>query len=207
MRTIDKTIVYLLLVGAVWLLLAPGKPAINERTFKEITDKYTLKEHYISTDDLAKAIMSKDPSLLLIDVRDAKSYQKYSLPGALNIPVAQLLSDENKDMLNQDVYRIVFYSNGSSLADKAWLLCSTMGYDHLYVLKGGLNRWFGTIIRPPQPGPMAGSEDYDLYEFRKGASAFFGGGSAVVPASQGSAPRPAIKVKRKKKQEGGGGCE
>ncbi len=206
MRTIDKTIIYLLLVGAIWLLLAPPKPAIKELSFKQVTDRYTRNDHYISTDDLAKAIMSKDPSILIVDVRDSKQYSKFSLPGALNIPLSELLKESNRDLLDQDIYRIVFYSNGSSLADKAWLMCSTLGYENLYVLKGGLNGWFETIINPPLPGPMAGSEDYDLYEFRKGASMFFGGGSAQ-PGQVSSAPKPAIKVKRKKKQEGGGGCE
>ena len=53
-------------------------------------------ERYISTDNLAHKIISKDPSILLIDVRDEKSYANYTIPNALNIPLNKLLDEENE---------------------------------------------------------------------------------------------------------------
>ena len=208
MKTTDKFFIGLLLFGAVWLLLAPSKPELKEIPLKDLVQEATQYDRYVSTDEVAKAIMSNDPSVILIDVRSPEAYKKYTLPGAINIPVDSILNDQYADYVNQDVYKTVFFSNGSSEANRAWLICASLGYKNNYVMKGGLNEWIRTIIRPEKPAEWSSAGDFDLFEFRKGASRFFGGANAsgsAEPATPAPAPKPI--AHKKKKQAAAGGCE
>jgi len=207
MKGTDKIFIFLLFVGAVWLVLASSKSKQKQLSPKKLL--YVVNQHsrYFSTDEIAKALMSQDPSVLLVDVRSAAEYKKFALQGAINIPVDSILSDSYKDYVNQDIYQTVFYSNGSSLADRAWLICAGLGYKNNFVMKGGLNEWIKTIIRPQKPADTESSDAFDLYEFRKGASRFFGGGGVNASTSSAGAPPPPKPVAHKKKKAAGGGCE
>ena len=207
MKGTDKFFIFLLFVGAVWLVFAASGNKHEQLSPKKLLYKLNQHQRYISTDNVAKAIMSQDPSVLLVDVRPATEYKKFALQGAINIPVDSILSDSYKDYVNQDVYKTVFYSNGSSLADRAWLICTGLGYKNNFVMKGGLNEWIKTIIRPQKPAEYKTSEAFDLYEFRLGASRFFGkagGGAAASSAGAPPAPKP---IAHKKKKAAAGGCE
>ena len=79
-------------------------------------------------------LVDKDPSLQLIDVRSTGEFEKFSLPGAINIPLENLLNPEFEDVLNQDVKLNVFYSNSSNVANQAWMITRQLGYKNNYVL-------------------------------------------------------------------------
>ena len=57
------------------------------------------RTQYITPDVVADMIIKKDPSLRLIDVRSQDEFEKFSLPGAINIPATDLLSDQYADIL------------------------------------------------------------------------------------------------------------
>ena len=208
MRKRDITLILIMLIGAVIVAVLPRQEKIDKEICPyKLVDKATYADKYFSTDEVAKAIINNDPSIVLIDLRSPEEFAKFSLRGAVNIPIEKLLDDEYVDMLNQDVYTNILYSDGSLLSSEAWLILRRMGYKNNHVMAGGLNRWVETIMRPQKPDYMASNEDLATYEFRKAASAFFGGGSAVT-AGASDAPAPAAPViKRKKKEAGGGGCD
>jgi rhodanese-related sulfurtransferase len=208
MKKQDWYILLPLLVGAIWLAFLPNKRyKYHEIKPHDLLYNLNLAQHYISTDDVAKAIIKQDPSVILIDVRDTAQYAKFTLSGALNIPFDSLLNENYKSFLDQDIYTVVLFSNGSSLADQAWLLLQRMGYKGTRVMKGGLNEWIETIIRPSKPNEFAGQDQWDLYEFRKGASFFFGGGSGNVSDESTTAPPPVVPVQRNNNEGNVGGCE
>ena len=161
---------------------------------------------FVSTDEVADMLIQKDPSLQLIDVRDKDSYDKFHLPGAINIPLADILSLENEDYLNQDVKMNVFYSNGSTAANEAWMITRQLGYINNYVMQGGLNHYAETIMNPSKPASTSPDDEFAKYDFRKGASAALGGGNLSSTTEDApSAPKPEIK-KRPKKKRVAGGC-
>ena len=133
----------------------------------------------------------------------------FSLPGAINIPMQNILSEENTDILNQGTKMNIFYSNGSTEANEAWLLTRQLGYQNNYVLQGGLNFWLETILNPTRPGSVISNDEIARYDFRKAASMALGGGnvSAIAPASGSSVatPKPGV-VPVKKKKKASGGC-
>lgn len=211
MKKIELIIFGLLLLGGFIAIFLP-----DTKTFKHIIDADTLlyevsKEgRYISTDEMAQAIMEQDPSYILVDLRSPEEYEKYTINGALNIPIENIFDEENLLYFDQDVYTTVLFSNGSSLADQAWLQLRSYDYQGNKVLKGGLNEWYQTIINPQEPiGDALTDETYDTYLFRKGASQFFTGIQPVPSATSESKTisKPvATPVVRKKKKEVSGGC-
>lgn len=167
--------------------------------------------HYIGPEVIADALVQKDPSYLLIDVRGVDAYNEFHLPNAINIPLHDLLSEEWQDYLNQDVRTNVFYSNGTVEANQAWMLCRLKGYQNNYVLKGGLNYWAQTIMNPQQPSLTEPDDEMARYNFRKAAGAALGGGGSLEEATLGAeskpaSPKPMIVPVEKKKKRAGGGC-
>jgi hypothetical protein len=127
----------------------------------------------------------------------------YSLPGAHSIPLDQILDHNWIDSLAYERSQIVLFSNSDIRADQAWVLLTRAKHENIHVMRGGLNRWFETIIQPSPPPQTAGNEEIDLYQFRKGASMFFTGGTTAVEQEVST---EAVPVKRRKKNrvvEGG----
>jgi len=161
---------------------------------------------FISPDIVADMLVRKDPSLRLIDVRTPEEFETYSLPGSINVPLSNLLSEEFSDILNQDAYTNVFYSNGSVYANQAWMITRQLGYENNFVLEGGLNYWFGNILSPESPSQTSPDEEFARYDFRKSAAAALGGGgvgSTDAAAPSPKAVKPPVTAKSKKKPSGG----
>ena len=167
-------------------------------------------ERYINTDVLADRMVNQDPVLLLIDIRTREEFEKYSLPNAVNIPLSQIFNEELNPYLDQDVYDVVLFSNDNFTADEAWLIGNRMGYQRLYVLDGGLNAWFETIIEPELPKETMSREAFELYAFRKAAGKYFGVANDTVEieteVKKVPAPKKVVTKPKKKKKMPEGGC-
>jgi len=161
----------------------------------------------VNADEVAHWIISKDPTLQLVDVRTPDKFQKYHLEGAVNVPLSVILSDEYRDILDQGVKMNVLYSNGTMNSHQAWMILRQLGFKNNYVLQGGLNYWFETIMNPEAPSIYSSDEEFARYDFRKAASGALGGGGAVTltaPAKT-EVDKPKI-IRTKKKKAPAGGC-
>ena len=117
--------------------------------------------------------------------------------------------------MNQSKNTVVLYSNGSVEAVEAWMLCRQKGYENIYVLQGGLNYWYETILNPAKPASTMSDEELAKYDFRRAAGSTMGGGAACCDTTKGatmpvatpaaSAPKPIQGVKKKKGASGGCG--
>ena len=178
-------------------------------TASQLLEEVKGRQQFFSPDELAGKLIDKDPSIQLIDVRDPAEFEKYSLPGAINIPLIDLLNDKWKETLDQDVKMNIFYSNGNIEANQAWMITRQLGYNNLFVLEGGLNYWVETILNPQKPASTSPNEEMAKYDFRQAAGAALGGGGAVqlaAPASdQGGGAKPAL-TKKPGKKKASGGC-
>jgi rhodanese-related sulfurtransferase len=173
-------------------------------TPSELLEYVNSGMQYFSPDEVADMIINKDPSLLLIDVRSQDEYEKYHLPGAINIPISSLLEDQWKEYLHQDLRLNVFYSNGTVNANQAWMLTRQMGYQNNYVLQGGLNYWSETILNPSAPSSTSPDEEIAKYDFRKGAGMALGGGTVLETSSDAAPELPKIAPRPQKKRVQGG---
>ena len=105
----------LFLLGLL-LLLLPHRENKKELSPEELLLSISTEDRFYSPEDVARLIISGDPSIQLIDVRSPEEFASYSLPGAINIPLENLLDkDEGGDYLwegylNQEVKTNIFYS-------------------------------------------------------------------------------------------------
>jgi sulfur-carrier protein adenylyltransferase/sulfurtransferase len=207
-----------LIVAAAGLLIVPDRGENKEMKPEKLLAALNDQARFLSTDDITERIIGGDPILQLIDVRPAEQFSKFALPGAINIPTDSILNTSFQDVLHKAGKDNVFYSNGDVEADAAWQLCSRAGIRKVFVMKGGLNQWYNTIIKGAKPSNTASSGDLDTYNFRQAAKLYFTGGSPAVekrtyinedvPNINEEVPKP-VKVNVVKKTPGkssGGGC-
>jgi len=174
-------------------------------TANEMLEEVQYGSELIHPDELADWLINKDPSIQLIDVRSPEEYEKFSLINAINIPLSDILSDEWVDYLDQGVKMNILYCNGSTSANEAWMILRQLGYDNNYVLQGGLNYWVETILNPQSPKSTDPNDAIAKYDFRKGASQYFGGAAVSTESSSSTTTKkPVIKRKTKKKAPEGG---
>lgn len=206
-----KILALILLVLAGGLVLLPKYKKQEGIVSEVLLNNATSPERYITTDQIANKIINQDPSFILVDVRDEKSYNNYSLPNAINIPLEKLLNEESIGYLNQNQFDVVLFSNDNLYADQAWMLCNRLGFKNLRVLNGGLNKWFTTIINPEKPNDDMPAEAFELYNTRKASSMFFGVmyQDQIISEdidSNKSEKKQVIPIKKKKKKVAEGGC-
>lgn len=175
-------------------------------TPQELLETVNSGMQYFSPEEIAEMIINQDPTLLLIDVRSEDEYEKFHLPGAINIPLSSLLEEQWKDYLHQDLRFNVFYSNSTVNADQAWMLTRQLGYENNYVLQGGLNYWVETIMNPSPPLSTNPNEEIARYDFRKGAGMALGGGATVESSTTQPAPELPNIAPRPQKKRVQGGC-
>lgn len=200
-----KLILVLLLILAVGLLFLPESNRSEKVTPELLFQKINSTSRFLSPDHVAEKLINEDPSIFLIDVRSGDQYADYSLPGAFNIPLDEMAMPDWEDYFSQDGVDVVLFSNSDLHAEQAWIIASRLGYENLYVLKGGLNQWFKDIMQPTAPAETASTAEFDLYSFRKAARQHFGGG-AVIESGSDQPKQEVTVVKRKKKVVAEGGC-
>ncbi|NQV49353.1 MAG: rhodanese-like domain-containing protein [Candidatus Marinimicrobia bacterium] len=197
----------LVLLGVVIAMVPENTTKPYKLTAEQMLIEVQGAAEMVIADDVAHWLISKDPSLQLIDVRTPDEYQKFHLEGSLNIPLSTILSSENRDYVDQGLKMNVLYSNGTIGSHQAWMILRQLGFENNYVLQGGLNYWFDTIMNPQAPSVTSADEEFAKYDFRKAASGVFGGGNAVTitAPTANEAEKPRV-IRKTKKKAPAGGC-
>jgi rhodanese-related sulfurtransferase len=207
MKKINPRVLLAMFIIPLGMILA-FVPANTTHPYKlspaDLLEHVNSGMQYFTPDEVAHMVVTKDPSLVLIDVRAETEYEKYHLPGSINIPLSSLLDENWKDYVDQDLRYNVFYSNGTVNANQAWMLTRQLGYENNYVLQGGLNYWVESIMNPIKPGSTSPNEEIAKYDFRKGAGQALGGGAIMESSSQVAPELPKIAPRAKKKKAQGG---
>jgi predicted sulfurtransferase len=66
----------------------------NHINFQQISclNEAKTRTQYVAPETVADMIVKKDPTFRLIDVRSQDDFEKFSLPGAINVPIVSDLS-------------------------------------------------------------------------------------------------------------------
>jgi 3-mercaptopyruvate sulfurtransferase SseA len=164
-----------LLVG-LGILLA-FMPNSSTKTFKlkpdEMLAKSASDEIYFTVDEVARFVNTEDSTVQLIDLRSEEEFRKIKIPGSVNIPFEELLNQNNAGYLNQENVRNVFYGNGDQFANIAWTIVTGLGYENSFVMKGGLNEWYKTVMLTKFEGETITPRENALFENRYKARDIF----------------------------------
>ncbi len=96
--------------------------------------------------ELARWIRDARPDLRVVDLRDAESFEAFSIPGADRMSVPGLA-----DVRWSPDASVVVYADGADAARHAQEVLQAAGVREVYVLKGGVGAWVNTISSPVLP--------------------------------------------------------
>jgi len=164
-----------LLVGLGVLLAFMPNPSSKTLKIKpvELLAKSASEEIYFSVDQVARFVNNEDSTIQLVDLRSAEEFRKCNIPGAVNIPFEDLLKPDFSGYFNQKNIRIVFYGNSDQLANMAWTIATGLGYENSFVMKGGLNEWYKTVMLTRFEGETITPRENALFENRYKARDIF----------------------------------
>jgi rhodanese-related sulfurtransferase len=208
MKPLYKLAIVLIPLGILIAAIPDNKVVVEKANPQQILAEMKDGSQMVTTDVIADMLVKKDPTLQLIDVRSQAEFDQFHLPGAINVPIDNLLSEENSALFDQDVKMNVLYGNGTTAAGQAWMLLRQQGYKSLYILQGGVNYWAETILSPSQPSTTASDDELAKYDFRKAAGGVLGGGAPITATTSVVAPGPTAPKAgaAPKKKRAAGGC-
>ena len=169
----EKFSVGLLCMGLILALL----PLSGNRSFtvkpqillSEVLDDNT----YLTVDQVAKFIVSEDSSVQIIDLRTPEEFRTVNIPGSINIPYSKLLDDDPGSILNNGKIINIFYSNGDFNSNYALAISRGLNLKNTFVMKGGLNEWFNTVMNSNFSGERISARENALFETRTRAKKMF----------------------------------
>ena len=74
-------------MGLIIAAVPQNKTKPYKLTADELLSEVNTRTQFVTPETVADMIVKKDPFLRLIDVRSQDEFEKFSLPGAINIPV------------------------------------------------------------------------------------------------------------------------
>jgi len=173
MNTRGKFSVGLLCLGIILALLPlSGSRSFTVRPQKllsEVLDNST----YLTVDQVAGFIVSEDSSVQVIDLRTPDEYRMANIPGSINIPYAKLLEIDPGSISNNGKTRNIFYSDGDFNSNYALAIARGLNIRNTYVMKGGMNEWFNTVMNSSFTGERISARENALFETRTRAKKMF----------------------------------
>jgi rhodanese-related sulfurtransferase len=198
-----KISVILLLLGLILAFLPlsgnysfHGKPG---KLLTEVLDENT----YYTPDQVAKFVATEDSTIQLIDLRSPEEFNRFSIPGAINIPYSELLSKDLESYLNREGFRNIFFSNGDDNANYALVIAKGLGFENSFVMQGGLNEWYHIVMNSAFTGERINARENALFETRLKAKKLFTEMNSM-PDSLKAKYRESKEIERNKLD---GGCE
>jgi rhodanese-related sulfurtransferase len=169
----EKFSVGLICLGFILALL----PLSGSRSFivtpKKLLAETTNEMSYFTVDQVAKFVVSEDSSVQIIDLRSPAEFHAFNIPGSVNIPYSEYLKKDPVSFLNNGNTRNILYSNGDFDSNYALVLSRGMNFRNVYVMKGGLNEWFNTVMNSKFNGDRISARENALFETRTRASKMF----------------------------------
>jgi rhodanese-related sulfurtransferase len=195
--------VFLVGIGVIVALLPVHTPASFLLRSKELLSRSLEEERYISVDQAAKYINNEDSTVQFIDLRSEEQFRECNIPGSVNIPYQHLLDPRWDATFHQKSIKTILYGNGDLTAAHAWTIATGRGYKNMYILKGGLNEWFGTVMLSSFSGAKITPAENARFETRVNARKAF----TQINSLPDSLKSSFFSTKRIKQSKLDGGCE
>jgi len=203
MNAREKLSAILLSLGLILALL----PLSSNRTFntkpERVLDEVLDQNIYITADQVARLVASEDNTVQLIDLRPAVEFSAFNIPGAINVPYDEFLDQDPDRILNNGKTRNIFYSNGDLYSNYAMVIARGLKYKNTFVMKGGLNEWFSTVMNSSFTGERISARENALFETRMRAKKMF----TEINSLPDSLKQKFIESKRLAAKKLDGGCE
>lgn len=140
--------------------------------------------------------------VVLVDLRNPYDFNRGTLENAINIPVSDILDEENMEyfrQLDEDSVTPVLFGENERVANGARMFLRQLGFKSFKVLEGG----YGCLANKgvQEPSPACGGEE-PILDYAAFMEALGGSGAAAADRE----PVTIQPVKRTKKTTTEGGC-
>jgi len=202
----NARIKYSILLIGIGLILA-FLPFDASQSFRlkpsELLAKSSSGDSYFSVDQVARYMNNEDSTVQLIDVRSPEEFKTCNIPGSINIPLGDLLNPIWEGTLSQKEIKIIFYGNDNLKSGYAWTIATGVGYPNNFVMKGGLNEWFRTVMLSEFSGEKITPAENARFETRFKARKIF----TQINSLPDSLKTQYFNAKRLLESKLDGGCE
>jgi rhodanese-related sulfurtransferase len=168
-----KFSVGLLCLGLILALL----PLSGSRSFtvrpQKLLSEVLADNTYFTVDQVARFVVSEDSSVQIIDLRTPEEFRSMNIPGSINVPYSKLLDNDPGSFLNIGKSKNIFYSNGDYDSNYALTIAKGLNLNNTFVMKGGLNEWFNTVMNSNFTGDKISARENALFETRTRAKKMF----------------------------------
>jgi rhodanese-related sulfurtransferase len=203
MNSREKLSAILLTLGLILAIL----PLSSNRSFNagphKVLDEVLDQENYLTPDQVARIVASEDNSVQLIDLRSREEFNAFNIPGSVNVPYNELLDNDPDRILNSGKSKYIFYSNGNLSSNYALVISRGLKYRNTYVMKGGLNEWFNTVMNSNFSGDRISARENSIFENRLRARKMF----TEINSLPDSLKQKFMESKRIAAKKLDGGCE
>jgi sulfur-carrier protein adenylyltransferase/sulfurtransferase len=203
MNTREKFSIILLCLGFILALL----PLSASRSFivnpKKLLSEVLDDKTYFTVDQVAKFIVTEDSTVQIIDLRSPEEFRTMNIPGSINVPYSDLLNSDPGAYLNTENMKNILYSNGDFDSNSALVIARGLNYKNIYVMKGGMNEWFNTVMNSTFTGEKISARENALFETRSRARKMF----TEINSLPDSLKFKFIEAKHSAQKKLDGGCE
>lgn len=173
MNTREKLSIILLSLGIILALL----PLTGSRSFtvkpKTLLSEALDEKSWFTADQVARFVAAEDTSVQLIDLRTTEEFNRLNIPGSINIPYDQFIEIAPGTIIGSGNFKNILYSNGDYDANNAFIIAKGLNMKNIYVLRGGLNEWFITVMNSRFTGEKITARENALFENRRRAGNMF----------------------------------
>ena len=170
-----------------------------QKLLSEVLDQDT----YLTVDQVARFVVSEDSTVQIFDLRTPQEFMSLNIPGSINIPYPEFLNNDPGIFLNNGNIKSILYSNGDFDSNYALVVAKGLNYKNIYVMKGGLNEWFSTIMNSSFTGERISARENALFEIRTRARKLF----TAINSLPDSLKLKFIEAKHIASMKLDGGCE
>ncbi|MEP6991004.1 MAG: rhodanese-like domain-containing protein [bacterium] len=155
------------------------------------------EDDHVTAVELAQWIKDRKPGLRVFDVRSDAEFSDFHIPTAEHVPLGRLSA-----MHPAGSETLVLYSEGGAHAAQGWVLLRSLGFTHVYFLRGGLLDWMDDVMNPALPD-RKGNATSDATRARVAMlSRYFGGVPRATPALPAATSTSAAQVVARVKRRG-----
>jgi len=179
-----------LLSMSIASIAACGPSNESQVSLGDVAQAAARQDDRVSVVDLASWIIEGRRDFKLVDVRMPEDFESGKIGDAVNIPIAQLVTQDALSNLPTDRL-IIVYSNGSENAAKATVMLRLSGLD-AHLLTGGYNAWQAKILNPEISATAFDGESLEIAEQRAYACYFVGERSDAAQFEKSDSSKPFV---------------
>ncbi len=173
----------------------------NEMSRNDLAAAILSNERYVPVEKVVHSLVHDVRDLHLVDVRPVAEFNTFHLPGAVSVPLENILEKTSEDNLTGTGKTTVLYANSSDKADMAWFFVTREGFKNIYVMEDGLNKMYNFLFSTPDTLVNNNNNMTPEEKFVQNARKWFREGS-VQSAVKASMPAPSAAPAKAVK----GGC-